>query len=55
MSKGSLEKVRYFLLLSRDLKFLSLVEYDRLQILTDECGKLLNGYFRYHKNLKSKV
>jgi four helix bundle protein len=50
-SRGSLEEVRYFLLLSFDLKFIPDKEYQRLEGLCEAASKMLNGLI---KSLKSK-
>ncbi|MBO6212900.1 four helix bundle protein [Algoriella sp.] len=49
-SVGSLEEVKYFLLLSRDLNYISNELYENLKPLTDDVGKLLNGYEKFIKN-----
>ena len=51
-SRGSLEEVRYFLLLSFDLKFLSYDLYKNLEERYETASKMLNGLI---KSLKSKV
>lgn len=43
MASGSLEEVRYFLILSRDLKYLKEIQYSQLRDHCDETGKLLGG------------
>ena len=52
ISKGSLEEVKYYLLLSRDLKYMSEIDYLEVQELANECGKIISGFIKY---LKSKV
>ncbi len=52
MAKGSLEEVRYFLLLVKDLAFINEKEYNKLQMQIDECGRLLNGFLNFHKQSK---
>ncbi len=47
ISDGSLEEVKYLLLLSRDLKYIDNTKYEELCLSSDEVGRLLNGY--YHK------
>ena len=49
-SRGSLEEIRYFLLLSLDLKFLSENIYDELEKRYESASKMLNGLI---KSLKS--
>ncbi len=50
-ARGSLEEVRYFLLLSFDLKFLPEKEYKELEQRYESASKMLNGLI---KSLKSK-
>jgi len=50
-SKGSLFEVKYFLLLAKDLNYLSEIEYRKLVVMGDEIGKMINGLLKY---LKSK-
>lgn len=51
-SIGSLEEVKYFLLLSKDLNYLTLETYYQLVPFVEEVGKLLNGYEKFIKNDK---
>ncbi|MBS7333385.1 MAG: four helix bundle protein [Weeksellaceae bacterium] len=50
---GSLEEVKYFLLLSRDLKYITTETYNELIPFLEEVGKLLSGYEKFIKNDKS--
>jgi len=50
MAQGSLEELRYQLLLSRDLGYIAEIEYNKNKELTDECGKLLNGWIKSQSN-----
>ena len=43
ISRGSLEEVKYQLLLARDLQYLDNNTYNKTVDLTDEIGRLLNG------------
>jgi four helix bundle protein len=43
MSRGSLEEVKYQMLLARDLKYVDEVVYKEILNLADETGKMLNG------------
>lgn len=52
ISKASLEEVKYYLLLSRDLSYISKVVYSESQNLTNDCGRLLSGFIKF---LKSRV
>jgi four helix bundle protein len=51
-SRGSLEEVRYFLLLSRDLGFLSDDSYEILEQRYEKASKMLNGLI---KSLREKT
>ena len=46
MARGSLEEVKYQLLLAKDLKYIDISEYEAITGLTNEVGKLLNGLIR---------
>lgn len=43
ISRGSLEETRYLLLLSRDLEYLPSKEHERIEKITKETSKMLNG------------
>lgn len=43
MARGSLEEVKYQLLLSKDLKYMDDNDYKETIVLTDEIGKMLNS------------
>ncbi len=45
-SRGSLEETRYFLLLSRDLKYLALGDYKSLEQKSEKVSKILNGLIK---------
>lgn len=47
LSNGSLEEVKYFLILSRDLGYLSTSEYDELQARAEKISKMINGLIKY--------
>jgi four helix bundle protein len=52
ISEGSLNEIKYYLILSKDLNYLS-TEYDELNQLVDEISKLLSAYIRaIHIDLK---
>jgi four helix bundle protein len=56
IAKGSVEEVKYFLLLSRDLMYLSTKDYDEITDKYDQIGKMLNGLMtslRRHLNPKT--
>ena len=42
--EGSLEECRYYLILAKDLKYISNEQYQTLWNQSEEIGKLLNGY-----------
>lgn len=44
IAQGSLEELKYQILLSRELEYITKTEYNSLRSLADECGKLLNGW-----------
>ena len=43
ISRGSLEELKYQIMLSKDLQYINKSEYDNLQNTTKEVGRLLNG------------
>lgn len=43
IARGSLEECKYFILLSRDLNFINLVEYNTLTEKFDKVGKMINA------------
>jgi four helix bundle protein len=45
-ARGSLEEVRYFLFLSKDLQFLSIEQYDRLEESYEQISKMLNSLIK---------
>jgi four helix bundle protein len=51
-ARGSLEEVRYFLLLSKDLQYLSIENYDDLESRYKDISIMLNNLI---KSLKSNV
>lgn len=54
ISEGSLNEIKYYLILSKDLKYINTeTEYNELNNLVDEISKLLSAYIRaIHNNLK---
>ena len=44
ISEGSLEEVKYYLILSKDLEFISEKEFVNLESLSEEVGRLITGY-----------
>jgi len=51
IAQGSLNELKYFLILSRDLNFIDLNEYNNLNIKADEISKML---YMMKEKLKSK-
>ena len=51
LSNGSLEEVKYYLILSKDLGYLNESQYKDLQDKAENISKIINGLIRY---LKSK-
>ena len=43
IARGSVEEVKYFLLLARDLKYLEEDDYEAINSEYDHVGKMLNG------------
>lgn len=48
-SEGSLEEVKYFLILSKDLQYISNEIFLQLFNCAEEIGKLINGYEKFLK------
>jgi len=46
MARGSLEEVKYQLLLAKDLSYIDSSEYNHILSSADEVGRLLNGLIR---------
>ncbi|WP_243293027.1 four helix bundle protein [Bacillus sp. FJAT-47783] len=46
IARGSLEEVKYQLLLARDLKYIDEREYHSILKVTDEVGKMINGMLK---------
>lgn len=53
-SEGSLNEVEYYLLLAKDLEYISENDYIELKSLCDEVGKLLTAYHKTIKNFYNK-
>ncbi|MDO8444098.1 MAG: four helix bundle protein [bacterium] len=49
IADGSLEEVKYQLILAKDLKYISLEEFSKLYNLCEEVGRLLNGWVKIQK------
>jgi len=48
-AKGSLAETKYQLLLAKDLKYLSQLEYEELIVKTNTIGKMINSLINYLK------
>ena len=46
ISRGSIEELKYFLLLSRDLNYINHEKYEKLLNMTNETSYLLNQFIR---------
>ncbi len=44
ISESSLEEVKYYIILSKDLEYISEKEFSVLEALSDEVGRLITGY-----------
>lgn len=57
-SEGSLEEVKYYLILAKDLKYISQVDFEKRTQDAEEVSKLINGYLKsiknYHQNNQTK-
>jgi four helix bundle protein len=50
IAEGSLEEVKYYLILSKDLDYIKNDVYSKLEQLSDEVGRILTGYSNAIKN-----
>jgi four helix bundle protein len=50
ISQGSLEECRYFIILSRDLNYITSIKHDEMNLKIQEVSKLLNAYYRAISN-----
>ena len=50
IAQGSLEECRYYILLSKDLQYISIETYDSMNIAIEEISRLLNAYYKGIKN-----
>lgn len=46
IARGSLEELRYFLLLSKDLQYIDDTKYDEIEATCTQTSKLLNGLIK---------
>jgi four helix bundle protein len=44
IAEGSLEEVKYYIILSKDLQYIDESAYEQLTNSADEVGRLINGY-----------
>ena len=49
IAEGSLEELKYQLLLAKDLQYISSVEYIKALELSEEVGRLINGWIKVQK------
>ena len=52
IAKGSLEELKYFLLLSKDLNYISLQQYSNLNNMCEEVSKLL---YKFTKSIEKSI
>lgn len=50
ISEGSLEEVKYYLILSKDLEYIKTETYNKLEVLSEEVGRILTGYCNAIRN-----
>lgn len=50
IAQGSLEECRYYILLSKDLQYISIETYDSMNSAIEETSRLLNAYYKGIKN-----
>ena len=50
ISEGSLEELKYQILLAKDLGYLTFVEYNQLMSDCDEVGKMLHGWIESQRH-----
>ena len=50
IAQGSLEECRYYILLSKDLQYISIETYDSMNSAIEETSRLLNVYYKGIKN-----
>ena len=53
-SEGSLEEVKYYLILAKDLNYISLDDFDKLYQQAEEVSKLIYGYAKSIKKYHTK-
>ncbi len=50
IARGSVSEVKYLVLLSKDLRYISITEYDELKKELDDVGKMINGLISSLRN-----
>lgn len=51
IAEGSLEEVRYQLILARDLGYIDSEKYDELELIADEVSRMLCGWIKSQKGV----
>ena len=46
ISQGSLEECRYYILLSKDLEYITIEQYNMLNLSIEETSRLLAAYYK---------
>jgi len=49
IAQGSLEEVRYQMMLAKDLNYIKEIEYENFCALAEETSKVLNGWIKSQK------
>jgi four helix bundle protein len=50
IAEGSLEEVKYYIILSKDLDYIKSDDYSKLETIAEEVGRTLNGYCNAIRN-----
>ena len=50
IARGSVSEVKYLVLLSKDLRYISITEYNELKKELDDVGKMINGLINSLRN-----
>ena len=50
IARGSVSEVKYLVLLSKDLRYISIAEYNELKKELDDIGKMINGLINSLRN-----
>jgi four helix bundle protein len=54
ISEGSLEEIKYYIILANDLEYISTHSHDLLMKEAEEVGKLISGYDKFLQKQKTK-